>query len=109
MHYSNNYVNAFWDGTRMTYGDGQVSQGFLIMTALDVCGHEISHGLTSFTSQLGGSGTSEADALNEGNSDIFGTTIEVFARPNQHDWIMGADITCNSSGGTRWCWNKRYE
>lgn len=98
MHYSNNYVNAFWDGTRMTYGDGQVSQGFLIMTALDVCGHEISHGLTSFTSQLNGGGTGEADALNEGNSDIFGTTIEWFARPNQNDWIMGADITCNSSG-----------
>ncbi len=98
MHYSNNYVNAFWDGQRMTYGDGQVSQGFLIMTALDVCGHEISHGLTSFTSQLGGSGTSEADALNEGNSDIFGTTIEWYARPTQNDWIMGADITCNSAG-----------
>jgi Zn-dependent metalloprotease len=98
MHYSTNYVNAYWNGTEMTYGDGQVSQGFLIMTALDVCGHEISHGLTSFTSQLGGSGTSEADALNEGNSDIFGTTIEVFARPNQNDWIMGADITCTTAG-----------
>ncbi|MEO8762456.1 MAG: M4 family metallopeptidase [Bacteroidia bacterium] len=98
MHYSSNYVNAFWDGQKMTYGDGQVSQGFLIMTALDVCGHEISHGLTSFTSQLGGSGADECDALNEGNSDIFGTTIEWYARPTQHDWIMGSDITCNSSG-----------
>lgn len=99
MHYSNNYVNAFWDGTRMTYGDGQVSQGFLIMTALDVCGHEISHGLTSFTSQLGSANqTSECDALNEGNSDIFGTTIEAYARPTQNDWIIGADITCTSAG-----------
>ena len=101
MHYSTNYVNAYWNGTEMTYGDGDVTQGFLIMTALDVCGHEISHGLTSFTSKLGtatGTGTDECDALNEGNSDIFGTTIEVFARPNQNDWIMGADITCNSSG-----------
>ena len=41
VHYSTNYVNTFWDGTRMTYGDGQVSQSFNIMTALDVCGHEI--------------------------------------------------------------------
>ena len=22
VHYGNNYVNAFWDGSRMTYGDG---------------------------------------------------------------------------------------
>ena len=22
VHYGNNYVNAFWDGTKMTYGDG---------------------------------------------------------------------------------------
>jgi PKD repeat protein len=98
MHYSTNFVNAYWDGTEMTYGDGQVSQGFLIMTALDVCGHEISHGLTNFTSQLNGGGTDEASALNEGNSDIFGTTIENYARPNQWDWLIGADITCNSSG-----------
>ena len=98
MHYSTNYVNAYWNGTEMTYGDGDVSQGFLIMTALDVCGHEITHGLTSFTSKLNGGGTDEASALNEGNSDIFGTTIEWFARPNQHDWLMGADITCTTAG-----------
>jgi Zn-dependent metalloprotease len=98
MHYSSNYVNAFWDGSEMTYGDGDVTQGFLIMTALDVCGHEITHGLTSFTSGLNGGGAGEPDALNEGNSDIFGTTIEAYARPTQWDWIMGADITCNGSG-----------
>jgi hypothetical protein len=68
------------------------------MTALDVCGHEITHGLTNFTAGLNGGGTGEPDALNEGFSDIFGTTIEWYARPSQHDWIMGADITCNSSG-----------
>jgi Zn-dependent metalloprotease len=95
VHYSTNYVNAFWDGTEMTYGDGDVSQGFTIMTALDVCGHEITHGLTSNTAGLG---SGEAGALNEGFSDIFGTTIEFFARPSQHDWLMGADIT---AGGIR--------
>ncbi len=100
MHYQTNFVNAFWDGTEMTYGDGNVSQGFLMMTGLDVCGHEITHGLTSYTAQLGqgGTGTNECDALNEGFSDIFGTCIERFARPTQWDWIMGADITCTTSG-----------
>ncbi len=95
VHYSNNYVNAFWDGQEMTYGDGDISQGFSIMTGLDVCGHEITHGLTSFTAGLNGG---EADALNEGNSDIFGTTIEHFARPTQWDWIMGNDISTNHLG-----------
>lgn len=98
VHYDVNYANAFWDGQRMTYGDGRVSQGFLIMTALDVCGHEITHGLTEQTAGLNGGGTGEPDALNEGFSDIFGTTIEAYARPSQHDWIIGADITCNTSG-----------
>ncbi|HXC06184.1 MAG TPA: M4 family metallopeptidase, partial [Bacteroidia bacterium] len=98
VHYSTNFVNAYWDGTEMTYGDGDISQGFMIMTALDVCGHEITHGLTSFTAALNGGGTDEASALNEGFSDIFGTTIEAFARPSQHDWIMGGDITCTTAG-----------
>ena len=98
LHYNTNYVNANWNGTEMTYGDGNKSQGFLIFTALDVCGHEITHGLTSYTAQLGGTGTSESDALNEGFSDIFGTCIERHARPTQWDWIIGGDITCNANG-----------
>ena len=82
----------------MTYGDGDISQGFTIFTALDVCGHEITHGLTNFTAHLGGSGSGEPGALNEGFSDIFGTTIEAIARPAQHDWLMGADIMTNHAG-----------
>ncbi len=94
VHYSNNYNNAFWDGQRMTYGDGDGSQ-FTILTGLDVCGHEITHGLVSNTAGLGGG---EAGALNEGFADIFGTSIEFVARPSQSDWIMGADITPNGMG-----------
>lgn len=98
VHYSTNYVNAFWDGQRMTYGDGDVSQGFTIMTALDVCGHEITHGVVENTCQLNGGGSGEADALNEAFADIFGTSVEWFARPSQHDWIMGKDIMTNGQG-----------
>jgi len=95
VHYSNNYVNAFWNGTYMTYGDGDISQGFDVMTGLDICGHEITHGLVSNTAGLGGG---EAGALNEGFADIFGTSIEFFARPSQNDWIMGADIMPSGQG-----------
>ncbi len=90
VHYDTNYANAFWDGQRMTYGDGNASQGFSIMTALDVCGHEITHGVVQNTANLNGG---EADALNEAFADIFGTSVEWFARPAQHDWLMGKDIS----------------
>ncbi len=98
VHYDVNYVNAFWDGQEMTYGDGNTSQGFKIMTALDICGHEVTHGLVQYTAGLGGSGTDESDALNEGFADIFGTSIEVFARPSQNDWLLGADNMTNNGG-----------
>lgn len=95
VHYSTNYVNAFWDGQRMTYGDGNVSQGFTIMTALDVCGHEITHGVVENTANLG---NGEAGALNEAFADIFGTSVEWYSRPTQRDWIMGKDIMPSGAG-----------
>jgi Zn-dependent metalloprotease len=45
VHYGNAYVDAFWDGTQMTYGDGASNARPLV--ALDVAGHEMSHGVTA--------------------------------------------------------------
>ena len=90
VHYSTNYFNAFWDGSRMTYGDGNSTDNFKPLTSIDVAGHEITHGLTSNTANLNYS--NESGALNESFSDIFGTAIEVFARPTQNDWLIGADF-----------------
>jgi Zn-dependent metalloprotease len=97
VHYNTNYNNAFWDGQRMTYGDGNGST-FTILTALDVCGHEITHGLVQKTAGLNGGGTSEADALNEAFADIFGTSIERYARPSNWNWKIGSDMTPNGNG-----------
>lgn len=88
IHYDQAYANAFWDGLRMTYGDGDGVWSPL--TALDICGHEITHGLTSFTSNLNYS--YESGAMNEGYSDIFGTAIEFYAKPNLANWLMGENI-----------------
>jgi len=85
--YPNN-INAFWDGQRMTYGDGDPAQGITPLTAIDICGHEITHGLTNFTANL--VYALESGALNEAFSDIFGTSIEFFAVPEYADWLMGA-------------------
>lgn len=95
VHYNNNYQNAFWDGIRMTYGDGN-GTATTIFTALDVCGHEISHGLTEKTADL--DYNNEPGALNESYSDIFGTCIENFGRPANWNWKMGEDLTVNNNG-----------
>ncbi len=88
VHYDNNFANAFWDGQRMTYGDGSGSTTAL--TALDIAGHEIAHGLTTFSADL--IYQNESGALNESFSDIFGATIEHYARPNNSNWLIGEDI-----------------
>ena len=95
VHYTVAYNNAFWDGTRMTYGDGNGTT-FTPLTALDVCGHEVTHGLTSNSSQLVYS--YESGALNESYSDIFGTLIENYGRPTNWNWKIGTDITPSGNG-----------
>ncbi len=95
VHYNTNYNNAFWDGQRMTYGDGNGTT-FTILTGLDVCGHEVTHGLTSNTSQLIYS--NQSGALNESYSDIFGTCIESYAKPSSWDWKIGPEITPSGNG-----------
>lgn len=88
VHYSTSYVNAFWDGTRMTFGDGNTS--YSPLTSLDITGHEVTHGLTQYTADLDYS--YESGALNESFSDIFGVAIEYFATPTQSNWTVGEDI-----------------
>ena len=91
VHYGTNYVNAFWDGKKMTYGDGDgVVAGPLV--SIDVAGHEMSHGVTSATANLTYSG--ESGGLNEATSDIFGTAVEFYsANPNdQGDYYIGEEI-----------------
>jgi len=98
VHYQTNYQNAFWDGQRMTYGDGN-GTSTKIFTALDVCGHEITHGLTSNTGNLIYS--NESGAINESYSDIFGTSIENFARPTNWNWKIGEDLIAATNGALR--------
>lgn len=95
VHYGNNYNNAFWDGQRMTYGDGNGSV-FTPLTTIDVCGHEITHGLTTFTAGLIYS--YESGALNESFSDIFGTVVERHGRPGNWNWAVGEDMTPSGNG-----------
>jgi bacillolysin len=90
VHYSVSFANAFWDGERMTYGDGDGADFIHPLVAIDVAAHEISHGLTTFTADLIYSG--ESGGLNESFSDIFGSTVERYARPDEWSWLIGEDL-----------------
>ncbi|MDY6889581.1 MAG: PepSY domain-containing protein, partial [Pseudomonadota bacterium] len=72
VHYSSNYENAFWDGSAMTFGDGQST--FYPLVSLDVSAHEVSHGFTEQNSGLIYSGKS--GGLNEAFSDMAGEAAE---------------------------------
>lgn len=87
VHYWIDFADAFWDGDRMTYGDGVGA--ITPLTSLEIVAHEITHGLTNFTANLLYFG--ESGALNESFSDIFGTAIEEFARPSNWDWEFGTE------------------
>jgi Zn-dependent metalloprotease len=88
VHYRINYVNAFWNGSVMTYGDGGGSIGPL--TSIDICAHEIGHAVCSSTANL--VYANEPGALNESLSDIWGATIEHYAAPEKSPWLLGEDI-----------------
>jgi Zn-dependent metalloprotease len=95
VHYDANYANAFWDGVRMSYGDGD-GTNYTALTSLDVGGHEIAHGVTEYAANL--VYQAEPGALNESFSDIFGTAIEFYADPGNADWFIGEDFDINGNG-----------
>jgi vibriolysin len=98
VHHKINYVNAFWNGTQMVYGDGDgVQSGPL--TVLDVVGHEITHAVTERSSNL--TYANESGALNEAMSDIFGASIEVFrdGAVSGNTWKIGEECWTPGTAG----------
>lgn len=90
VHYGNNYCNAFWNGQLMVYGDGTASQGCGPVVAIDVTGHEMTHGVIERTAGLIYSG--EPGGLNESFADIFGAMIERYARGmSDNVWLIGEE------------------
>jgi vibriolysin len=87
VHYSNNYENAFWNGSSMTFGDGFIT--FYPLVGLDVAAHEVSHGFTERTSGLIYSG--QSGGINESYSDIAGEAAEYYSRGST-DFLVGAEI-----------------
>jgi Zn-dependent metalloprotease len=106
VHYQKGYDNAFWNGEQMVYGDGDedVPVGERLFNrftiAIDVIGHELTHGVTQFEAKLVYS--FQPGALNESMSDVFGSLVKQYSLNQtaaQADWIVGAGLfTANVNG-----------
>ncbi len=104
-------VNAFWIGPpagpggkgMMIFGNGIPGNFFLTSSgqtvsplagALDVVAHELTHGVTDYTSGL--EYRNESGALNEAFSDMIGVATEAYFQPRgngtlQADYLVGED------------------
>lgn len=99
VHYRVGYDNAFWNGQRMVYGDGdedlpedeRLFNRFTI--AIDIIGHELTHGVTQFSAGL--VYRDQPGALNESMSDVFGSLVKqrtLGQEAAEADWIIGAGL-----------------
>lgn len=82
------YPNAHWDQTRhmMMFGTADRYAG-----ALDVIGHEVTHGVVQFSADL--VYKNAPGALNESFSDIFGEGAEWAEQAFTSDWKMGTAMS----------------
>jgi Zn-dependent metalloprotease len=91
VHVGRNWVNAAWYANAMYYGDG--GSGFLPLVAIDVAGHEMTHGVTQAVAGLAYSG--DSGGLNEATSDIMGTMVEFYANNSSDpgDYLIGEELS----------------
>jgi len=80
--------NAYWDGSIMHYGVRSTNGAGI--TAIDVTAHELTHGLTQYTSNL--TYSYESGAINESMSDIFGKAVQFWSKPNDINWLLSNDM-----------------
>lgn len=99
VHYQKSYDNAFWDGQQMVYGDGDedmpVEQRLFnrFTIAIDVIGHELTHGVTQSEANL--AYWDQSGALNESFSDVFGSLVKQYQlkqSAQEADWLIGAGL-----------------
>jgi Zn-dependent metalloprotease len=93
VHVGDQMNNAFWDGSEMAFGDGD-AEIFQDFTAdIDVCAHELTHGVTQYTCNL--IYEFQPGALNESISDVFGSCVKqrfLNQTVDQADWYIGENV-----------------
>ena len=100
VHYGNKYNNAFWNGSQMVFGDGDGTIFNRFTIAIDVIGHELTHGVTGATAGL--EYHDQPGALNESMSDVFGSLVKqrsLGQTAAQADWLIGAGLLASGVHG----------
>jgi Zn-dependent metalloprotease len=93
VHFGDRYDNAFWDGRRMVFGDGDGDLFNRFTASLDVIGHELAHGVTE--DEAGLAYWQQSGALNESMSDVMGSMVKqhkLDQTADQADWLIGAEL-----------------
>ncbi|MCP3137646.1 M4 family metallopeptidase [Pyxidicoccus xibeiensis] len=92
VHYGNNFVNAFWNGTQMVFGGGDGVKSENLARSLDITAHEWTHAVIQRTANLAYSG--EPGGLNESMADVFASVCESFREGGVtgKTWTIGEDV-----------------
>ncbi|HEY4300639.1 MAG TPA: M4 family metallopeptidase [Candidatus Didemnitutus sp.] len=101
VHFGSKFNNAFWDGAEMVYGDGDGKLFLGFTGAIDVVAHELTHGVTQYTTPGGLDYDDQSGALNESISDVFGSIVKQWSLKQsvtRADWLIGAGIMTPQAG-----------
>lgn len=93
VHFGVDYDNAFWNGEQMVFGDGDGRYFTRFTVAVDVVGHELTHGVTDL--MVGLNYRDQSGALSESLSDVFGSLVKQRLLGQDvaaADWLIGAGL-----------------
>jgi Zn-dependent metalloprotease len=93
VHYGDKISNAFWDGEQMLYGDGDGELFLSFTKSIEVVGHELTHGVVQYTSNL--VYQDEPGALNEHFADAMSLLVEQWYKDQtvkKADWWLGGEL-----------------
>ncbi|GAA1485189.1 M4 family metallopeptidase [Brachybacterium fresconis] len=100
VHYGQDFENAFWDGEQMIFGDGDGVYFRSFTNAVDVIGHELTHGVVQFTAGLIYVG--QPGALHESVADCFGSMVKQQVQDQsaeEADWLIGEGVFTDAVHG----------
>ncbi len=101
VHYERDYDNAFWDGSRLVFGDGDGRIFDRFTKPVDVLAHELTHAVTEHAAGLVYRG--QSGALNESVSDVFASCLKqrlLGQDAADGDWLIGAGLFVAGIHGT---------
>lgn len=95
VNFGKNYNNAFWDGLKMVFGNGD-GKYFNTFLSQNIFSHELGHAITEYMVDGGGlKYQDQQGALNEHYSDVWAVCIDQklkFQKPTQASWIIGEGL-----------------